>query len=455
MPSLSSAFSGASAHGDGGGRTSSSSHTSASSPGGSSPYGGGLAALDFTRVAFQSLRSLSLEGVPLAGLRLTADNCPALESLSVSNAAGSLAFFELALPELKRLSLEGVVLAPPGPQGRGGDDFAVSLGQCPNLASFAGYRLLGIGGMHYVSLPQCSSFSLLFCDDVKALDVYGPRLATLDCQACPSLIRLHMHDGPLAGPAAVRAFRLEANRMDEARSGACLLEDEAERDTEMDALVARFSQAVGLDVLSSSGHSQSSASPAAAATAGWRAEQKEEAAASGAQGEAWVVMAAAAGDGDEEGSLSGGSDCCDGDGGDAEATRLPPVAQQPLLVNLLNTNLGASSLQHLAMHPRVGPDNLEGVTQHAAVGSAAVGVSRLLPVESSGDLHTDATTSCCSVGSGGVPGLHHLSSGGSSSLTLTPRSLASPCSSLSSGGFALAAAAVHNKSAKTFFSTSS
>lgn len=423
----------------------SASSASDSSGGGASGSSGpgGPEALDFTKVPFRSLRSLSLEGVPLAGLRLTADNLPALESLSVSYPPAPLAFFELALPRLRRLSLEGVALAPPGPEGKGGDDFAVSLGQCPNLTSFAGYRLVGLGGFHFLNLPKCAAFALLFSDDVKAVDLYGPKLAALDCQACPSLVRVHLHDAPLAGSAAVRAFRAEANRVDEARSGASSLrEEEAERDKEVDALVARYSVVGGAgfggELIQKTG-------------AGYGLTGKE-----GPLMETAPVLAlapAAAVDGDESASSissssgGGGSGSGNGSGSDTESdeptdsssSSSSSSAKPELAINLLNTHLGALSLQRLAAHPRVGPGNLEGVTTQ--MGALGLGLSRLLPVESGGDLTAiDGATSCCSVGSAMAAGPgSHL---GSHSPILTPRSLASPSSSsYASGGFALASGA--------------
>lgn len=427
---------------------------SSTSDGGSSSGSPGLeSALDFTKVRFHSLRSLSLEGVPLAGLRLTADNLPALESLSVSHPPNPLAFFELSLPHLKRLSLEGVALAPPGPEGRGGDDFAVSLGQCPSLASFAGYRLMGLGGFHFLNLPQCTAFALLFSDDVKAVDVYGPMLAALDCQACPSLVRVHLHDAPLAGPDAVRAFRAEANRVDEARSGAgSLREEEAERDKEVDALVAQLQLQLQLQ------QQQLGSPKGAGAVVGWGPMEGK------LLGPARAAVSAAV-DGDESASsssrstsrstssssMSGGCSSSSGSSGSdtegddepttaaasANPSKPAPASSGPALaINLLDTHLGALSLQRLAAHPRVAPGSLEGVT--AQMG--ALGLSRLLRVESADlTLAADGATSCCSAGSAMAAGPGSSSNLGSRSPSLTPRSLASPCSSAdSSGGFAMA-----------------
>ncbi len=399
-------------------------------------HGDSGSSLDFTKVNFRSLRSLSLEGVPLAGLRLTADNCPALECLSISNpTGGALAFFELALPELRRLSLEGVAL-----DARAGDSFAASLGQCPDLRSFAGYRLLGVGGFHWLNLPTCGSFSLLFCDYVKSLDLYAPALATLDCQACPSLVRLRLHGAPVED---VEAFRVEANAIDEARSGALSVRaEEAERDQEVDGLIERFA-AFCREQRGSVKRSPSSLSLAAAAAGAAAAAAAAAAAPVAAlwrgKGEAGPEDASADGDASTSGSITSGSDSEDSVEAPAAETLLgasPTPPQQPsLTINLLNTHLGAASLQQLAEHPRVGPRNLEGVT----LAGGASGLSRLLPIgkggsgsDSSSDLTTvdgTTTTTGCSAGNPGST----VSPG------VSPRSLASPCS-YTSGGFGSASA---------------
>ena len=97
----------------------------------------------------------------------------------------------------------------------GSDNFAPSLAMCPKLECITLAEMNGLGGYHFLTLPACASF-FLSADDVKALDLHAPRLGSLHL-SCHSLSRLRFHDAAALSPGEARAFRAEANALDQLR----------------------------------------------------------------------------------------------------------------------------------------------------------------------------------------------------------------------------------------------
>ncbi|KXZ53461.1 hypothetical protein GPECTOR_7g911 [Gonium pectorale] len=155
-------------------------------------YDDHLPVLNFTRLRFPCLTSLTVHNSRLATCCFTTHNTPKLQLLNLEQMSG-LRAFKLELPDLETLAFEFVTIDDCSRLGE-------SLSACPKLVTLSSYKFWGPDDIYELSLPSCESLSLTRSDSLEGLRLWAPKLESLDLQGCFALRTVQLLDQPPAPP---------------------------------------------------------------------------------------------------------------------------------------------------------------------------------------------------------------------------------------------------------------
>ncbi|KAJ3057216.1 hypothetical protein HK097_010576 [Rhizophlyctis rosea] len=141
---------------------------------------------------FPNLRQLTVSNVNLCTAEFLRGQYPILQSLYLEY--GRCGSIELDLPHLRKLHFNKWTFTADV------DTFGPSLSCSPRLEQLDCYKLWGLGNTsrsqlkHTLVLPACTSLDFHRSDDLEHLQIYAPKLRSLNLQACFSIRSVQILD---------------------------------------------------------------------------------------------------------------------------------------------------------------------------------------------------------------------------------------------------------------------